>query len=253
MPLRPQSPPGATGLRPAVIPTSLANPSALAARTTPTVPVAPALTRMPPATARAPAPGAEGEAGLTHPAATTTPTSTTAPAAAPRTFAPACDGSPTTVEVPRTPAASASAAPTASLPHPAILSGGHAAPLRLARRQVAVLAGRPGLVLACQAGEVWFTEDGSRCDRILAAGQTVALTRRGPLVVSACRAARLTLAAPPAGAPLPFRLVTVLGRTFRAAMDDGARTIRLLAAQSTAPGHRPHLGHGDHGNHGGSR
>lgn len=246
--LRPQSSPGAAGSRPAVIPTSLANPSALATRTTPTVPVAPALTRMPPATARAPAPGAEGEAGFTHPTATTTPASTTAPAAAPRTFAPACDGSPTTVEVPHTLAAS-----TFALPRPAILSGGHAAALGLARRQVAVLAGRPGLVLACQAGEVWFTEDGSRCDRILYAGQTVALTRRGPLVVSACRAARLTLTAPPAGAPLPVRLVTALGRTFRAAMDDGTRAMRLLAAQSTAPGHRPHLGHGDHGNHGGSR
>ena len=249
MPLRPQSPHGAAGSRPAVVPAGPADPSALATRTTPTVPVASAIPLAPAlpgiATDRAPPPGAGCEAGLTHPVAAA---SATAPAAAPRTFAPACDGTPVTVEAPHTPAA-----PTASLPHSAILSGGHAAALRLARRQVAVLAGRPELVLACQAGEVWLTEDGGRCDRILYAGQTVALTRRGPLVVSACRAARLTLAAPPAGAPLPVRLVTVLGRTFRAVMDDGARTIRLLAAQSTAPGHRPHLGHGDHGNHGGSR
>lgn len=143
------------------------------------------------------------------------------------------------------------ALPAAPLPHPAILSGGHAAALRLEHRQVAVLAGHPGQILACQAGEVWITEDGDRRDRILAAGQAIALTRRGPLVVSACRAARFVLAPPPGRGLHLIPHTATLGRTVGVMMEGGTRGAAQLTAQLTmrlaALGQRLHLGHGGPG------
>lgn len=250
MPFRPQSPQAAAGSRPRATP---ATPAAL---TTPTDPTAPP-SALPPAAPfapiragaapsapqiSAPATGHGRSIGLTPHSPHSVPlppASANAPTHGVQnlTDAPPCQ------DVPSLPAA--------PLPHPAILSGSHTAALGLERRQVAVLNGQPGHILACQAGEVWITEDGDQRDRILAAGQAIALTRRGPLVVSACRAARFVLAAPPGNAQQPIPRAATLGRTVGVTMESGTRGAAQLAAQLTmrlaALGQRLHLGHGGPG------
>lgn len=247
--LRLQSPLGAADSRPRATPATPATPAALTMPTDPTAPPS----ALPPAASFAPtgagmAPGAspistpvarnERSAGLTSHSAPSLLAYTPAQGGLQHVAdAPHCQ------EIP--------APPAAPLPHPTILSGGRAVALHLERRQMAVLDGQPGHILACQAGEVWITEDGDRRDRILAAGQAIALTRRGPLVVSACRAARLVLAAPPGRGLPPIPRTATLGRTFGVMTNGGTRGAAQLAAQLTmrlaALGQRLHLGHGGPG------
>lgn len=71
--------------------------------------------------------------------------------------------------------------------------------LALERRELIELADARGLTLTCLTGELWVTVAGSPADRILVAGEQCTLDGTGSVVISACRAARLRLAA--AGAP----------------------------------------------------
>lgn len=245
MPFRPQSHQAAADLRPEAAPAASANPTAPPSALPPATPFAPTGASMAPGASpiSTPVAGHGRSAGLTpH-------TSHSAPLPPASACAPAQGGVQCVADAPR--CRNAPALPAAPLPHPAILSGSHATALHLERRQMVVLNGQPGQILACQAGEVWITEDGDRRDRILAAGQTIALTRRGPLVVSACRAARFILAETPGSGPHPIPHAATLGRTVGVMMEGGTRGAAQLAAQLTARlatlGQRLHLGHGGPG------
>lgn len=67
--------------------------------------------------------------------------------------------------------------------------------LTLQRRELIELADARGLTLTCLAGALWVTVAGSPEDRILVAGEHCVLDGSGSVVISACRAARLRLAA----------------------------------------------------------
>jgi hypothetical protein len=55
----------------------------------------------------------------------------------------------------------------------------------LAKRELVVIEDAGEHLLRCETGELWLTFDGDRRDVILTAGKSWAVTRRGPVVISA--------------------------------------------------------------------
>jgi hypothetical protein len=66
--------------------------------------------------------------------------------------------------------------------------------VNLAAGELLKLHAPRGLVVACEAGHLWITEEGQPCDVWLAAGQRVRLVGEGLALVEAKGAARLTIA-----------------------------------------------------------
>lgn len=63
----------------------------------------------------------------------------------------------------------------------------------LDRRELLAFCEPGAQVIACEAGELWITFDGSRQDAILGAGESLDISDGRGVVVSALRAARFAL------------------------------------------------------------
>ncbi|HTY03091.1 MAG TPA: DUF2917 domain-containing protein [Rhodocyclaceae bacterium] len=74
-------------------------------------------------------------------------------------------------------------------------------------RVLRVIDDARGQLLSCECGELWITLDGDHRDIILSAGSAWRVDRTGPVVLSAFRPARATLAhlLPGRAASLPRR------------------------------------------------
>jgi hypothetical protein len=84
----------------------------------------------------------------------------------------------------------------------------------LARRELVTLADARDQVLTCDSGELWITVDGDRRDIILGPGESYRIERAAPVVVSATRAATLTVAHTQAFAPRGSMLASLLNWRF---------------------------------------
>jgi Protein of unknown function (DUF2917) len=73
--------------------------------------------------------------------------------------------------------------------------------IRLSKRDVLSLRGRPGARIESRSGSVWVTQDGDLRDVVLSAGEAHVLDREGPVLVQALDAAQVLLQ--PAEAPAP--------------------------------------------------
>ena len=72
---------------------------------------------------------------------------------------------------------------------------GHGEVLLLADREVwTAQVGSAGLVVACEAGSVWVTQEGDPEDHVLAPGDRLHLVRRGLVAVQALRTSQVRVA-----------------------------------------------------------
>lgn len=89
----------------------------------------------------------------------------------------------------------------------------------LSRHEVRAFTGHSGLKIASHRGRVWITQDGDPRDVVIAAGESHALDRDGPVYVQALDAAWVSM--PVAMAPAAVRRPGLWSRLGRAAFSVG--------------------------------
>ena len=72
--------------------------------------------------------------------------------------------------------------------------------LCMKRRQILNVRGGIGHVIACHSGSIWVTQEGELRDIILGAGESLALERKGPVLVQALEQSAISLARSTPGA-----------------------------------------------------
>jgi hypothetical protein len=91
---------------------------------------------------------------------------------------------------------------------------GTCAVVRIARDCLWAMPARPGMVIQCERGVVWITQEGDGRDILLHAGQSYLSRRSGKLVATALEPA--TLRTSPAGFGLPRSQDILLHGSFTA-------------------------------------